>query len=256
MRSQKVSLSRIDHTPNEQSRTRAIVGTRPHHKKQKLLKKAFMKDLLANFLLPADLQEASEDENKDEFIPDDEEYTEKSIGDREHHHEENAEVKREFESEEEEQEDAENHANSFATSLSHLRAVLSAEGPIVSVVFLRTNGTAEEKLLDMTPRKQAIGSELGSNTLSFLGQFQSLNVVILQRRDQMKDIPLNCHNLPAPFSGSIGIRGDLALVRMNRESIPESFTLKEWKAFVSEGGKTEEANTVYQISSIKRRKQI
>ena len=106
---------------------------------------------------------------------------------------------------------------------------------------------------------------------SFLGQYPALDVIILTRRDSdtNQQLPRNQHTvrrnpnthsavvrpssslclaltcsllrrlsrvqLPPPFD-SDEVRGDMLLVRMDKHSEPQPFTLTEWQQFVDAAG--------------------
>jgi len=110
---------------------------------------------------------------------------------------------------------------------------------------------------------------------SFLGQYATLDVIILTRRDNETNqelqrnqhtvrhntiqhntartldsathrlllashptvcvLHLCCVQLPPPFD-SDEVRGDILLVRMDNNSEPQPFTLAEWQQFVDAGG--------------------
>ena len=80
-----------------------------------------------------------------------------------------------------------------------VNAVMSSEGPIVSVVVLRATGECEELVMDMSPKLQAVAKELGGR-VGFLGQWETLEVVLINRADQDDEsIPMNVHTLQPPF---------------------------------------------------------
>lgn len=111
-----------------------------------------------------------------------------------------------------------------------VNAVMSSEGPIVSAVILRANGECEELVMDMSPKLQLVAKELGCN-VGFLGQWETLEVVLVTRTDQDNEsIPLNTHTLQPPFHDA-EVRGDILLMKNNEEGIPVDFTLKEYQEF-------------------------
>mmetsp|Transcript_14910 Transcript_14910/g.20870 ORF Transcript_14910/g.20870 Transcript_14910/m.20870 type:complete len:218 (-) Transcript_14910:120-773(-) len=113
--------------------------------------------------------------------------------------------------------------------MESILAVMSAEGPIVTGVLLSSDGKTKELKLDMTPRLNTPGSTLGG-PVTFLGAMGEIDVVIMARRDQ-EDLPENQHSLPKPFN-KMKVNGDMLLVRMNEDAIPEEFTLEEYNKHV------------------------
>jgi hypothetical protein len=86
-------------------------------------------------------------------------------------------------------------------------------GPIVLVVILRTNGEMEEKSIDMTPKKDLVKQEIGGRPITFLGQWQMLDVVIVINAEQdSEDVPTNTHKLQPPFNDA-EVKGDMLLMR-------------------------------------------
>lgn len=111
-----------------------------------------------------------------------------------------------------------------------VNAVMSSEGPVVSTVILRANGESEEHVIDMSPKLQLVAKILGSS-VGFLGQWETLEVVLIMRVDQDNEkIPMNVHTLQPPFHEA-EVRGDILLMRNNDEGIPVDFTLKEYQEF-------------------------
>ena len=102
---------------------------------------------------------------------------------------------------------------------------LSHSGPLVYVVVLRADGSAAECLLDMSPHKLPLVTLLGGR-ITINGQYVPQEVVVVKR--QRATVP-NQHVLPPPFERD-EIKGDIGLVRMNAQSIPESFRLSEYFA--------------------------
>ena len=109
-------------------------------------------------------------------------------------------------------------------------AVMSSEGPIVTVVMLRADGSMEEIVLDMSPKLQLVAKEIGGS-VGFLGQWEMLEVVLVIRGDQDDEkVAINSHKLQPPFHDA-SVRGDIMLMRNNEEGIPVDFTLKEYQTF-------------------------
>jgi hypothetical protein len=81
--------------------------------------------------------------------------------------------------------------------------------------------------LDIDPKKNQIMQIFGSQA-TFIGQWPDIDVVILKSVNDDGDI--NKNMLPYPFTGII-VRGPILLVRMDENSEPRDFTLKEYKLF-------------------------
>lgn len=111
-----------------------------------------------------------------------------------------------------------------------VNAVMTSEGPIVTVVVLRTNGECEELVLDMSPKLQLVAKEL-RGSVGFLGQWESLEVVLIMRADQDdSSFDMNSHKLQPPFDEA-EVRGDILLMRNDEDGIPANFTLTEYHEF-------------------------
>mmetsp|Transcript_308 Transcript_308/g.368 ORF Transcript_308/g.368 Transcript_308/m.368 type:complete len:322 (-) Transcript_308:562-1527(-) len=112
-----------------------------------------------------------------------------------------------------------------------IQAVMASEGPIVLVVILRTNGEMEEKSIDMTPKKDLVKQEIGGHPITFLGQWQMLDVVIVINAEQdSENLPTNTHKLHTPFNDA-EVKGDMLLMRSDDSGEPVDFTLDEYKEF-------------------------
>jgi Family of unknown function (DUF5880) len=111
-----------------------------------------------------------------------------------------------------------------------VNAVMATEGPIVTVVMLRAGGECEEVILDMSPKLQLVAKQLGGR-VGFLGQWESLEVVLVIRGDQTdENIQMNAHVLQPPFHNA-KVRGDILLMRNDEEGIPMNFSIAEYKDF-------------------------
>ena len=118
----------------------------------------------------------------------------------------------------------------IAADTVDVNAVMTSEGPIVTAVVLRANGEYEELVLDMSPKLQLVAKELGGS-VGFLGQWESLEVVLIMRADQDdSSFDVNKHKLQPPFDEA-EVRGDILLMRNDEEGIPANFTLAEYNAF-------------------------
>jgi hypothetical protein len=111
-----------------------------------------------------------------------------------------------------------------------LSAMMSAAGPIVSCVFIPGDtGVAHEVQLDMTPKLAAPKVQLGGSP-TFAGTFESLDVVVMCLREPPAGTPTNPHALPRPMGGR-AVVGPLLMIRMDENSEPQHFTLKEYEAY-------------------------
>lgn len=111
-----------------------------------------------------------------------------------------------------------------------VNAVMASEGPIVTIVMLHAGGECEEVILDMSPKLQLVAKQLGGR-VGFLGQWESLEVVLVIRGDQTDgNILMNTHILQPPFHNA-KVRGDILLMRNNEDGIPVNFSIEEYKAF-------------------------
>jgi Family of unknown function (DUF5880) len=111
-----------------------------------------------------------------------------------------------------------------------VNAVMATEGPIVTIVMLRAGGECEEVILDMSPKLQLVAKQLGGR-ISFLGQWESLEVVLVIRGDQTdENVQINLHELQPPFHNAT-VRGDILLMRNDEDGTPVNFTIEEYKDF-------------------------
>ena len=99
----------------------------------------------------------------------------------------------------------------------------------VKAVFIHTDGDVTEIDLDITGKKNEIFKLLkGSPT--FIGQWPEMDVVIMKCRDSVLELELNTHVLPLPFENEETF-GSILLVRMDENSDPKDFTLREYRDF-------------------------
>ena len=98
----------------------------------------------------------------------------------------------------------------------------------VAILIKEEFGDIREIDLDIDPRKNEIFLLLkGSPT--FIGQWPDLDVVIMKPQyGQVR----NNNKLPPPFETE-EVNGSILLVRMDENSDPRDFTLKEYLSFVS-----------------------
>jgi|TARA_B100001996_G_scaffold374887_1_gene354121 hypothetical protein len=102
---------------------------------------------------------------------------------------------------------------------------------IKSVVVHETRGDIEEIDIDLLPEKNEIANLLGGNA-TFLGQWEDDLVVILVRANT-ENLELNANKLPRPYT-NMRLFGKILLIRMDEESEPQDFTLREYETMVEE----------------------
>tara|TARA_B110000503_G_C6991359_1_gene347490 strand:- start:398 stop:721 length:324 start_codon:yes stop_codon:yes gene_type:complete len=86
----------------------------------------------------------------------------------------------------------------------------------------------EEIDLDISPAKNQIFKILNGRQ-TFIGQWPDIDVVIVKPTSGMSK---NENSLPYPFS-SEEVYGKILLIRMDKDSEPQDFTLKEFQSFSS-----------------------
>lgn len=92
----------------------------------------------------------------------------------------------------------------------------------------------------MTPRLNTLASIVGGK-VSFVGEIKPLSTFIMYRRGAEEDesLPVNQHKLPPPYDQE-PVRGDMVLVKMDKNLEPTSFSLKEFKEFMKNPPKHQE----------------
>tara|TARA_B100000405_G_C16614041_1_gene385187 strand:+ start:470 stop:769 length:300 start_codon:yes stop_codon:yes gene_type:complete len=93
----------------------------------------------------------------------------------------------------------------------------------IAVLIHEEEDKLEEINLDIDPVKNEIYKIL-SGRATFIGQWPDIDVVILKCVQATK---LNQNTLPHPFHGE-EVYGKILLVRMDEDSEPRDFTLKEF----------------------------
>ncbi|CAM9094032.1 unnamed protein product, partial [Ectocarpus fasciculatus] len=94
----------------------------------------------------------------------------------------------------------------------------------------KADGTEEEIEVDMTPSLRRCQEILGGE-LTFLGQWEDLQVVILVSKDQSgKGAKKNRHKLQPPFHAATAY-GDILLTRSDDDGEAAPFRLSEYTAF-------------------------
>jgi hypothetical protein len=86
-------------------------------------------------------------------------------------------------------------------------------------------GNLEEIELDITPKKNEIYNLLGGKA-TFIGQWPNYDVVILKA---VESFTINENKLPPPFECE-NVMGRILLVKMDENSDPQDFTLRDYRA--------------------------
>lgn len=95
-----------------------------------------------------------------------------------------------------------------------------------AILIHEEKGNIEEIYLDISPQKNQIFLLLGGPQ-TFIGQWPDINVVILKAENGLTE---NENELPAPFHEE-KVLGKILLVRMDENSDPQDFTLREYESF-------------------------
>ena len=98
--------------------------------------------------------------------------------------------------------------------------------PVKAVVLSEDEGNVSEIDLDISTNKNEIVKIL-KGTATFIGQWPELDVVIVKCRESVFELMDNQNRLPAPFRDE-KVKGPILLVRMDENSEPKNFTLKEY----------------------------
>ena len=86
--------------------------------------------------------------------------------------------------------------------------------------------------LDISPEKNEIYKILRGKA-TFLGQWPDKSVVIGTCESSIFELSMNLNRLPRPFT-NMTVMGRILLVRMDEESEPQDFTLKEYHQMTKE----------------------
>lgn len=97
-----------------------------------------------------------------------------------------------------------------------------------AILIHEDKGNIEEIYLDISPQMNQIFLLLGGPQ-TFIGQWPDINVVILKAENGLTE---NENELPAPFHEE-KVLGKILLVRMDENSDPQDFTLREYESFFS-----------------------
>lgn len=107
-----------------------------------------------------------------------------------------------------------------------MEALFRLQGPTIKVVILRTDGTVDERKVDMTPSLCPMEAVLGG-PITLNGQYThdlASGVVVVIRQNASTR---STHVLPPPFHRDL-ICGDICLVRMDANAMPVDFTQEEY----------------------------
>ena len=80
--------------------------------------------------------------------------------------------------------------------------------------------------LDISPEKNEIYKILRGKA-TFLGQWPDKSVVIVTCESSIFELSMNLNRLPRPFT-NMTVMGRILLIRMDEDSEPQDFTLKEY----------------------------
>ena len=86
--------------------------------------------------------------------------------------------------------------------------------------------------LNISPEKNEIYKILRGKA-TFLGQWPDKSVVIVTCESSIFELSMNLNRLPRPFT-NMTVMGKILLVRMDEESEPQDFTIKEYHQMTKE----------------------
>ena len=86
--------------------------------------------------------------------------------------------------------------------------------------------------LDISPEKNEIYKILRGKA-TFLGQWPDNSVVIVICDSSIFELSMNLNRLPRPFT-NMTVMGKILLIRMDEDSEPQNFTLKEYHHMTKE----------------------
>lgn len=96
----------------------------------------------------------------------------------------------------------------------------------LAVLIHETESMIEQIEIDIEPSKNEIFKILNGKA-TFIGQWPEIDVVIMKAEQGMIE---NDNILPYPFHGE-EVRGKILLIRMDKNSEPQDFTLEEYLSF-------------------------
>lgn len=122
---------------------------------------------------------------------------------------------------------------SNAMSGDRIREIMTADGPTVKAVLLKTDGTAVEIEYDSTPSRNHVKDILGAPP-SIIGQYTDLDLIVVGPRYVLKptEFPLNQHKMRYPFNNAT-LHGDIFLYRFDQNCVVQDFPLREYQEFAS-----------------------
>ena len=118
-----------------------------------------------------------------------------------------------------------------------IKKIMSSDSEEVKCVLLKADGTTEECLIDMSPRKKLVQQKLGGQ-ITFLGQWEDLEVILIISANQPDTnstssenaFLLNKHKLQPPFHNT-DIYGDILLTRSDSAGNPKHLPINEYTDF-------------------------
>ncbi len=99
--------------------------------------------------------------------------------------------------------------------------------PVKAVLIHEQKDNIEEIMLDISPGKNEVFQYL-KGSATFIGQWPHKEIVIMKCRESALDLERNENVLPIPFNLEV-VNGPILLVRMDENSNPQDFTLKEYR---------------------------
>ncbi len=102
----------------------------------------------------------------------------------------------------------------------------------IAVLVNEEKNDIHEIDLDISPEKNEIFKILKGKA-TFLGQWPEKSVVIVTCESSMFALKMNLNRLPRPFT-NMSVFGRILLIRMDENSEPQNFTLKEYHKMTKE----------------------
>ncbi len=102
----------------------------------------------------------------------------------------------------------------------------------VAVLVNEGKNDIHEIDLDISPEKNEIYKILRGKA-TFLGQWPDNSVVIVICDSSIFELSMNLNRLPRPFT-NMTVMGKILLIRMDEDSEPQNFTLKEYHHMTKE----------------------
>ena len=102
----------------------------------------------------------------------------------------------------------------------------------VAVLVNEGKNDIHEIDLDISPEKNEIYKILRGKA-TFLGQWPDKSVVIVICDSSIFELSMNLNRLPRPFT-NMTVMGKILLIRMDEDSEPQNFTLKEYHHMTKE----------------------